>query len=91
MSYRAFVQACIDERRHKTIGTADWNYAAVKYANDNFPDYPETTVVAVLRDMRWPDRPVSVSEVYRELKRRVSPAARRDWLESLDELVEASA
>lgn len=83
MSYGAYVQACIDERRHKTIGRADWDYAAVKYANDNFPDYPEHIVISVLRAMRWPDRPVGVREVLPRLNQRVTPAQRRRWLEEL--------
>jgi len=80
VSYGAYVQACLDERRRKTIGRADWDYAAVKYANDNFADYPEERVVEVLREMRWPDRPVTVGEVHKVLKARVSPSERERWL-----------
>lgn len=84
VSYGAYVQACIDERRRAVLGNASWEYGAVKYANDNFSDYPEHRVVEVLRDMRWPDRPVTVSEVQRQLKERVTVEERRAWLRDLD-------
>lgn len=81
MSYGAYVQACIDERRWRTIGTADWDYAAMKYASDNFSDYPESRVIQALRDLRWPDRPVRVGEVHTRLDAVVSAEEKREWLE----------
>lgn len=89
VSYGAYVQACIDERRQQVMGNATWDYAAVKYANDNFPDYPEPSVVVLLAELKWPDRPVSVGEVSKALKERVTPAERRAWAEHLDRTVEA--
>jgi hypothetical protein len=63
VSYGAYVQACIDERRSSVLGSRSWEFGAVKYANDNFADFPEEKVVEVLCALRWPDRPVTVSEV----------------------------
>jgi hypothetical protein len=97
MSYARFVHAAIEERQYATVGhtitlgSPAWVEQAIKYASDNFPDYPEGIVVVLLREMRWPDRPVTVSEVNREIRRRVSPAERLAWLQSLDEPVEAPA
>jgi hypothetical protein len=79
VSYGAYVQACIDERRRRAIGRQPWDYAAVKYASDNFPDYPEARVVEVLVDLRWPDRPVTVGEVHKQLKQRVTAQEKRAW------------
>lgn len=82
VSYGAYVQACIDERRRKTIGNATWDYAAVKYANDNFSDFPEEKVITVLREMRWPDRPVTVGEVLKQLRLVVTTEEQNAWLEA---------
>lgn len=68
VSYGAFVHASIQQRRRDVMGGPDWQHAAERFANDNFPDYRESAVIELLRAMRWPDRPVSVPEVQRALR-----------------------
>lgn len=84
MSYGAFVQACVDERRGETLRGYSWEASASKYANDHLPDYPEDRVLETLRDLRWPDRPVSFGEIYAAVKRRVSPEEVRAWRIEMD-------
>ena len=80
MSYGAYVQACIDQRTAALSGRTDQEFARVKRASDDFGDFPEPVVLEVLRELRYPQRPVSFSEIRKELKRRVSSAEKRAWL-----------
>lgn len=84
MSYGAFVQACIDERRDAALRGNSWERAAVKFASDHLPDFPERRVFETLRALRWPDRPVSVDVALREVRRRTSPAELRAWSDLMD-------
>lgn len=84
MSYGRFVQLCIDERRHLSQAGRSWDFAATKFANDNFGDFPEHRVIEALRKLRWPDRPVSVGEVNRWLRSNVGKSERRRWIEDLE-------
>ena len=80
MSYGAYVQACIDERTAALSGRTDQDFARVKRANDDFGDWPEHVVLDVMAELRYPQRPVSFSEIRNVLKLRVSPAEKRAWL-----------
>lgn len=80
MSYGAYVQACIDERVKAHSGRTDQDFARVKRANDDFGDWPEDVVLEVLAEFRYPQRPVTFSEVRNALKQRVSPEEKRAWL-----------
>lgn len=84
MSYGAFVQACIDERRDAALRGHSWQDSAERYASEHLPDFPEQHVLKVLDEMRWPERPVSLSEVIRAVKARVTPAEMRAWSEEMD-------
>lgn len=84
MSYGAFVQACIDERRDAALRGHSWNDSAERYASCHLPDFPEHRVLEVLAELRWPARSVSVSEVLRAVKARVTPAEMRAWSEEMD-------
>ena len=80
VSYGAYVQACIDERTAALSGRTDQDFARVKRANDDFPDYPEQVVLDALRELQYPQRPVTFSEVRAVLKQRVSSAEKRAYL-----------
>lgn len=84
MSYGAFVQACIDERRRAALRGQTWEYGAAKFASDHLPDYPELRVFEALRALRWPDRPVTVSEALRWLRQNVTPEELRAWSAEMD-------
>ena len=74
MSYGAFVQACIDERRSRE---------SLRFF-DQLADYPEHHVTAALDALGRPGRRVGLGEVYAEVRRRVSPGERRAWLAQLE-------
>jgi hypothetical protein len=84
MSYGAYVQACIDERRDAALHGHSWEDGAERYASLHFPDFPEHRVLEVLAELHWPARSVSVSEVLRAVKVRVTPAEMRAWSEEMD-------
>lgn len=84
MSYGAFVQACIDERRAAVLRGHSWEASAIKFASDHLPDFPEHRVLEVLRVLRWPDRRVSVDQALRAVRRVTSPAELRAWSDEMD-------
>lgn len=84
MSYGAFVQACIDERRDQALHGRSWEVGALKFASDHLPDFPESRVLEALRVLRWPDRAVTVAQALAEVRRRTSPEELRAWSEEMD-------
>jgi hypothetical protein len=84
VSYGYFVHLERQERRFERIGRSDWWSAALKFAADNFDDYPEYRVVRVLHRFGWPEHPVTFPELYAALKRDVPAGERRAWLADVD-------
>jgi hypothetical protein len=84
VSYGAFVQACIEERRALVLRGRPWEDGAARYASEHLPDFPESRVVEVLGELRWPDRRVSLGEVLTAVRGRVSAGELAAWEAEMD-------
>jgi predicted GIY-YIG superfamily endonuclease len=91
MSYGYFVDLERRERRLKIIGRLPWWSAALKYANDCFPEFPEHRVVHALGKWEWPEHSVSFSELKRFLRNVVPEDEQKRWVRDLDDDADMAA